>query len=90
VPVDVAWRDADGRQYIAEVKSVVGANDVDQLRLGLGQVLEYRHRLDALGLSVTAVMLVSACVGSGVARRLRRQRRRPPCRDNVTEWGGIH
>jgi hypothetical protein len=61
VPVDLGWRDGAGEQFIAEVKSVVGANAVDQLRLGLGQVLEYRHRLAALGVPTTAVLLVSRC-----------------------------
>ncbi|GHJ17074.1 hypothetical protein [Micromonospora sp. AKA38] len=59
VPVDLAWRDSDGRQFIAEVKSIVGGNDVEQLRLGLGQVLEYRHRLVTRDLPVHAVLLVS-------------------------------
>ncbi|WP_444947135.1 hypothetical protein [Micromonospora ureilytica] len=61
VPVDLAWRDADGRQFIAEVKSVVGVNEVEQLRLGLGQVLEYRHRLAAHGIVATSVLVVSRC-----------------------------
>ncbi|WP_405432275.1 hypothetical protein [Micromonospora sp. NBC_00617] len=61
VPVDLAWRDADGRQFIAEVKSVVGDNEVEQLRLGLGQVLEYRHRLAAHGIDATPVLVVSRC-----------------------------
>ncbi|WFE28354.1 hypothetical protein O7623_03835 [Solwaraspora sp. WMMD791] len=62
VPVDLAWQDADGRQYIAEVKSLVGASPEDQLRLGLGQVLEYRHRLALLGRVVTPILLTSAPV----------------------------
>ncbi|MGN9811539.1 hypothetical protein ACTMSW_19555 [Micromonospora sp. BQ11] len=75
VNVDLAWRDTGGRQFIAEVKSVVGGNKVEQLRLGLGQVLEYRYRLAARGLLVTPVLLVSGnedltwrdiCAGSGV------------------------
>ncbi|MGK5444193.1 hypothetical protein ACSNN7_20575 [Micromonospora sp. URMC 105] len=61
VPVDLAWRDIDGRQFIAEVKSVVGDNEVEQLRLGLGQVLEYRHRLAARGIVATPVLGVSRC-----------------------------
>lgn len=61
VPVDLAWRDADGRQFIAEVKSVVGVSEVEQLRLGLGQVLEYRHRLAARGIVATPVLVVSRC-----------------------------
>ncbi|MEH0841077.1 hypothetical protein V6U81_01610 [Micromonospora sp. CPCC 205711] len=61
IPVDLAWRDSAGRPIIAEVKSVVGDNEVEQLRLGLGQVLEYRHRLAARSVPVTAVLLVSRC-----------------------------
>ncbi|MEU5566155.1 hypothetical protein [Micromonospora musae] len=61
VPVDLAWRDADGRQFIAEVKSVIGDNEIEQLRLGLGQVLEYRHRLAARGIVAAPVLLVSRC-----------------------------
>ncbi|MGC4888082.1 hypothetical protein [Micromonospora sp. DT227] len=59
VPVDLAWLDDQGRQFIAEVKSVTTGNATDQLRLGLGQVLEYRHRLALLDVPVTAVLLVS-------------------------------
>ncbi|MFF0251606.1 hypothetical protein ACFYPW_03860 [Micromonospora zamorensis] len=61
VPVDLAWRDADGRQFVAEVKSVVGVNEVEQLRLGLGQVLEYRHRLAARGIVATPVLVLTRC-----------------------------
>ncbi|MFG3698063.1 hypothetical protein ACGF5C_09110 [Micromonospora sp. NPDC047620] len=61
LPVDLAWRDSEGRQFVAEVKSVVGGNEVEQLRLGLGQILEYRHRLAARGQPVTAVLVVSQC-----------------------------
>ncbi|MEH0929083.1 hypothetical protein [Micromonospora sp. CPCC 205558] len=61
VLVDLAWRDADGRQFIAEVKSVVGGNEVEQLRLGLGQVLEYRHLLARRGVDATPVLVVSRC-----------------------------
>ncbi|RNL97719.1 hypothetical protein EFE23_18070 [Micromonospora solifontis] len=62
VPVDLAWRDAEGRQFIAEVKSLVGGNDLEQLRLGLGQVLEYRNRLASHQVPVTAMLVVSAVV----------------------------
>ncbi|HEY9476526.1 MAG TPA: hypothetical protein VIS06_22095 [Mycobacteriales bacterium] len=37
---DAGWDDADGR-VIAEVKSLSEANEAQQIRLGLGQVLEY-------------------------------------------------
>jgi hypothetical protein len=41
---DVAWRSGD-TLYVAEVKSITDLNEEKQLRLGLGQVLWYRHRL---------------------------------------------
>ncbi len=41
---DLAWE--DGRVlFVAEVKSVTDINEEGQLRLGLGQVLRYRHAL---------------------------------------------
>lgn len=43
-PCDLAWRATTGVWFIAEVKSLDGANETQQLRLGLGQVLEYRQR----------------------------------------------
>ncbi|MBB5114467.1 hypothetical protein FHU28_004306 [Micromonospora echinospora] len=59
VPVDLAWLDGQDRQFIAEVKSTTVGNESEQLRFGLGQVLEYRHRLAMLDVPVTAVLLVS-------------------------------
>jgi hypothetical protein len=58
-PVDVAWRSLAGRQVITEVKSCAGGNDITQLRLGLGQILEYRHRLLATRGPSDAVLLVT-------------------------------
>jgi hypothetical protein len=45
---DIAWV-TDGTVFVAEVKSITDANEEEQLRLGLGQVLRYRHRLRGLG-----------------------------------------
>ena len=39
---DAGWDDANGR-VIAEVKSLSEANEAQQIRLGLGQVLEYTY-----------------------------------------------
>jgi hypothetical protein len=61
-PVDVAWQSPGGMQMIAEIKSCSAGNDVDQLRLGLGQVIEYRHRISALRGPASAVLLVSRVV----------------------------
>lgn len=41
---DLAW-EAEKIVFVAEVKSVTSANEEKQLRLGLGQVLRYRHLL---------------------------------------------
>ncbi|MBK8690958.1 MAG: hypothetical protein IPN17_01280 [Deltaproteobacteria bacterium] len=41
---DRAWED-NGVLYVAEIKSVTDENQEKQLRLGLGQVLRYRHLL---------------------------------------------
>jgi hypothetical protein len=41
---DLAWKDG-GCLNVAEVKSVTDLNEEGQLRLGLGQVLRYRHAL---------------------------------------------
>jgi hypothetical protein len=44
---DVAWRN-DEIMHIAEVKSIHDDNEESQLRVGLGQVLRYRHLLKRL------------------------------------------
>lgn len=41
---DAGWR-VKGRSWIAEVKSLSNTNETQQLRLGLGQLLEYRARV---------------------------------------------
>jgi hypothetical protein len=43
---DLAWV-RNGTTYVAEVKSLTAENEEKQLRLGLGQVLRYRHMLRA-------------------------------------------
>jgi len=47
---DIAWRDdaAGGTAFICEVKSLTGENEIGQIRLAIGQVLDYVHRLDSL------------------------------------------
>jgi len=47
---DLVWRTPDGRLHIVEAKSALGPSETDRLRLGLGQILDYRHRLDTDGL----------------------------------------
>jgi uncharacterized protein YciI len=41
---DAGWF-RDGQVFIAEVKSLTGAHEAQQIRLGVGQVLDYAHQL---------------------------------------------
>jgi hypothetical protein len=55
---DLAWMQR-GKAIIAEVKSILPENEERQLRLGLGQVLRYRHQLQGrLPYDVIAVLAV--------------------------------
>jgi hypothetical protein len=54
---DLAW-EAHGTVFVAEVKSITDENEEEQLRLGLGQVLRYRHRLRGLGHDHVVAVLV--------------------------------
>lgn len=61
---DLAWRSAEGILSVAEVKSIAEGSATDQLRLGLGQVLEYRFRLSQqFGEDVRAHLIVEAAPG---------------------------
>ena len=54
---DLAWQAGD-TAFVAEIKSITDDNEEEQLRLGLGQVLRYRHRLQRIGyLKVIAVLV---------------------------------
>lgn len=53
---DIAWR-RDGRFFVGEVKSLTASNEERQLRLGLGQVLRYRHALSVSGEKSVAVLV---------------------------------
>ena len=53
---DLGWKMLDV-VYVAEVKSITNTNEERQLRLGLGQVLRYRHQMAALGVKVCAVLV---------------------------------
>jgi hypothetical protein len=45
---DIAWRDdAGGAAFICEVKSLTEENETRQVRLAIGQVLDYVHALDS-------------------------------------------
>jgi hypothetical protein len=56
---DIAWR-ANGRAFVAEVKSLTIRNEEKQLRLGLGQVLRYVHQLGP-DISARAVLVLERC-----------------------------
>lgn len=60
---DLAWV-IDGAVVVAEVKSLSGTDQTQQLRLGLGQVLHYRHQLSELHGTVLAVLAVEFQLGS--------------------------
>jgi hypothetical protein len=53
---DLAWEDTN--LYVAEVKSLTAQNQTQQLRLGLGQVLDYRALLQAPSRTVIPVLAV--------------------------------
>ncbi len=48
---DIAWRDGDGTFTVCEIKSLTDASETRQLRMGLGQILDY---LDLLAARITA------------------------------------
>jgi hypothetical protein len=55
--VQMAWRSVNpplGRW----IKSITDDNEEEQLRLGLGQVLWYRHRLQRMGYPKVVTVLV--------------------------------
>jgi hypothetical protein len=54
---DIGWRHR-GFTYVGEVKSLTKANETKQLRLGLGQVLDYQDELLAHEPNVLAVLIV--------------------------------
>ena len=56
-PFDIAFAADDSRAVIVEVKSLPVGAEVQQLRLGLGQVLDYRAKLGER-LSVTPIVAV--------------------------------
>lgn len=57
---DVGWRPA-GHFVVAEVKSVTPVNHRQQVRLGLGQVIEYREQFRSVGeVGCRAVLAIAA------------------------------
>jgi len=45
LPFDLGWKD-EGAFWVVEIKSLNATNEVHQLRYGIGQLLEYRLRLE--------------------------------------------
>lgn len=69
---DMAW-EANGTSWIAEVKSLTQTNETQQLRLGLGQVLDYRTRSRTGTMAAlvverepTDLTWIDVCAGSAV------------------------
>jgi hypothetical protein len=56
-PFDLAW-ERSNILYFAKVKSVTTKNEEKQLRLGLGQVLRYKHLPGLSRPSVRAVLVI--------------------------------
>jgi len=48
-PFDVAWEMPDGSIVLVEVKSTTESNETKQLRLGIGQILDYADSLQRRG-----------------------------------------
>lgn len=58
VKFDLAWTSAKG-STVVEIKTLsTTRGDAKQLRLGVGQVLDYQHRLYGVGVEVAAVLVV--------------------------------
>lgn len=55
---DLAWYVDNHHLVVCEMKSLTVANEIHQLRLGLGQVLDYAHALRSRVDSVTPVLYV--------------------------------
>jgi hypothetical protein len=57
---DLAWEREDGTIGVAEVKSITEGNEAFQIRHGLGQVLDYGHRLTSRGFQPKLFLVVEA------------------------------
>lgn len=74
---DLAWESDQRTVHVVEVKTITPASETQQMRLGLGQVLEYRATLRSQGWRARAYLVVSerplldrvsrACAEVGVA-----------------------
>jgi hypothetical protein len=58
VKFDIAWTAGD-RRAVIEIKTLsTTRSDAKQLRLALGQVLDYQHQLRTSGVDVRAIVVV--------------------------------
>ncbi|MFJ5695971.1 BRCT domain-containing protein [Arthrobacter sp. NPDC093125] len=57
---DLAWEGEDGSVGVAEVKSITEGNEAFQVRHGLGQVLDYGHRLRGRGFRPKLFLVLEA------------------------------
>ena len=57
--VDLSLIGVDGRRTICEVKSINGGNDTEQLRVGLGQILDYLDQLIGYERGVSGLLWTS-------------------------------
>jgi len=58
-PFDLAWFTSDIDISVVEVKSINKRNEAKQLRLGIGQILDYAETMRRRGLSVTPMLHLS-------------------------------
>jgi len=57
-PFDVMWRMQSGTPRIVEIKSMTSENERHQLRLALGQVLDYVHRVEEHGTKASGAIVI--------------------------------
>ncbi|SNY61431.1 hypothetical protein SAMN05421748_122166 [Paractinoplanes atraurantiacus] len=55
---DLAWMTGDKAMTVVEVKSATEGNEVRQLRMGLGQILDYASSLRISGFTVQSVLYI--------------------------------
>ena len=55
---DIAWRQSDSTLVVCEVKSLTESSETRQLRMGLGQILDYVDLLAACAPSIQGVLWV--------------------------------
>jgi hypothetical protein len=68
---DLGW-EIDETLFVAEIKSVTDRNEEKQLRLGLGQILRYRHLLARGGRRVTGILMPERAPMDHLVETLRR------------------